>query len=140
MRPTRTVIMSIADEIQKLERLRNTGALTQSEFNRAKDLLLSGQVIPPPSETAYTAGERPFPGVETINSLSRSTTDRWVGGVCGGLARVTPLPSWFWRLLFALGIVIYGIGAIPYVLMWIFVPSDDAPAVRKPAVHSDELA
>jgi phage shock protein PspC (stress-responsive transcriptional regulator) len=131
--------MSLADEIQKLQRLRDTGTITEAEFTRAKDLLLSGRVIPP-IHAAYSDGARPFPGVETINRLTRSTSDRWVGGVCGGLAEVTPIPAWCWRLIFSLAIVIYGIGAIPYVLMWIFVPSDQSPVVSKPAMSHDDLA
>jgi phage shock protein PspC (stress-responsive transcriptional regulator) len=137
--------MSLADEIEKLQRLRDRGAMTEEEFARAKALLLGGQgqyqSQGPAFQASYSAGDRPFPGVETINRMARSSTDRWVGGVCGGLAQVTPLPAWFWRLLFALATVVYGIGAIPYVLLWIFMPSDEtAAAANKPATYHDDLA
>ena len=46
------------------------------------------------------------------------------GGVCGGLARVSGIESWVWRLIFALCTVFVGFGLLFYVLMWIFVPEE----------------
>jgi len=40
--------MSVADEIQKLQSLRQSGALSESEFEAAKARLLSGGGAPPP--------------------------------------------------------------------------------------------
>ncbi len=57
-----------------------------------------------------------------ITSFTKSDTDRWIGGVCGGLGEHTPVPSWAWRLLFTLLVVCFGTGLLIYVLLWIFVP------------------
>ncbi len=54
--------------------------------------------------------------------FSKSETDRWIGGVCGGLGEHTPAPSWVWRLLFVLLAVGFGTGFLLYLLLWIFVP------------------
>ena len=45
-----------------------------------------------------------------LHSLARSETDRVIGGVCGGLGEHTPVPSWFWRLLFVLMLICFGSG------------------------------
>ena len=60
--------------------------------------------------------------VEAVNALRRSTTDRWIGGVCGGLARATGVESWIWRLIFAVLLLFGGTGLLIYLLLWIFVP------------------
>jgi phage shock protein PspC (stress-responsive transcriptional regulator) len=104
--------MSLADEISKLSELRASGGLTDEEFQRAKQRLLS---------------ESPGPGgplASAVNTFRRSRTDRWLGGVCGGMARSTDVASWVWRLLFAVLFVFAGAGLLVYLLLWIFVPSE----------------
>ncbi len=109
--------MSESDELGKLGDLHQRGVLTDDEFARAKARILNGSVA---------AGAR-APAAEALQALRRSRDDRWLGGVCGGIARVTGAPAWLWRLLFTLLFVCGGTGALLYVLMWIFVPMD-APA------------
>jgi phage shock protein PspC (stress-responsive transcriptional regulator) len=104
--------MSVADEIQKLAQLRDAGTLSAEEFERAKARLLGGHSVPPAEPYAAVA-QRPF---------RRSTTDVWLGGVCGGLGEFTGLESWVWRLLFVLGLIFGGFSLVPYLLLWIFVP------------------
>jgi phage shock protein C len=101
--------MSLADELAKLDELRTRGVLSVEEFERAKARLLQGDPTPPPA-------------VQAINKLRRSTTDRWIGGVCGGLARATGAESWVWRLIFALLALIGGTGVLLYILLWVLVP------------------
>lgn len=102
--------MSIADEIRKLAELREAGHIDAFEFERAKAKLLND-----PSSSAETMARR----------LRRSLRDRWVGGVCGGLAVYTGTESWIWRLLFAVSVLFAGFGFLPYILLWIFVPQDE---------------
>jgi phage shock protein C len=101
--------MSIADEIDRLAAQRDAGRITDTEYETAKARLFAqgGPEVDP-----------------AINSLRRSTTDRWVGGVCGGLAKLTGVESWIIRLLFVLAILFGGFGFIPYILLWIFVPPE----------------
>jgi len=105
--------MTLSDELSKLAELRANGALTESEFERAKEKLLN---------TAQARSEDP--AVAAVNSFRRSRTDRWLGGVCGGLGRSTGVESWVWRLLFALLFLCFGAGVLIYLLLWIFVPSE----------------
>ncbi len=108
--------MSIADELAKLDELRQRGTLSEAEFARAKERLLgTASSLPPPV---------PPPGLDAVNRLRRSAGDRWIGGVCGGLARATGLESWVWRLIFALLTLFGGVGIVIYVLLWIFVPAE----------------
>ncbi|MCK6425334.1 MAG: PspC domain-containing protein [Burkholderiaceae bacterium] len=104
--------MSLSDELLKLDQLRERGVLTPAEFEQAKRRLLE-------------AGEPP-PAVQAVNRLRRSSRDRWLAGVCGGLARVTGAEAWVWRLLFALLFFFAGTGVLVYLLMWIFVPEEGA--------------
>lgn len=103
--------MTMADEIIKLEQLRERGSLTNEEFARAKARLLESPVpaaaVPP-----------------RVNGFRRSKTDRWLGGLCGGLAVETGVDAWVWRLVFTLLFLACGFGIVLYILFWIFVPSE----------------
>ena len=103
--------MSIADEIARLDELRAKGSLTDEEFQRAKNRLLGASG--PPGATS-----------DAVNRFRRSEADKWLGGVCGGLGRSTGIESWAWRLLFTVLLLFGGAGALVYVLLWIFVPSE----------------
>jgi phage shock protein C len=109
--------MNLADDLQKLHTLREQGGLTDEEFTLAKKRLLEGA-----AEDTKPKTERPGEPASALNQLRRSITDRWIGGVCGGLAEITGIPSWSWRILFVLTALLHGIGVIMYVLLWIFVP------------------
>jgi len=105
--------MSVSDEIRKLAELRDAGTLSEDEFERAKARILDAT---PPSSGGFS--ELP------VNVLRRSVTDRWIAGVCGGLADFTGVESWIWRLLFTLAFLFGGFGILPYLLLWIFVPRE----------------
>ena len=105
--------MSLSDELNKLGELRERGVLTDEEFARAKARLLG---------TAEAPAGAPF--VSSINDMRRSRSDRWIAGVCGGLARISGLDSWVWRLIFTALLLCAGTGLVLYILLWIFVPSD----------------
>ena len=112
--------MSISDEIKRLHELHQAGALTDAEFQQAKARILAGSPVNLDKDTA--GGTR---GATDINALRRSRSDRWLGGVCGGLAKVTAVDSWVWRLMFALFTITFGVGAVLYLLLWIFVPEEE---------------
>jgi phage shock protein PspC (stress-responsive transcriptional regulator) len=104
--------MALADELGKLAELRANNGLTEEEFKRAKETLLgSGQA---------RAGDP----LAAVNTFRRSRTDRWFGGVCGGIGRSTGMEAWIWRLLFTVLFICAGVGLLVYVLLWIFVPSE----------------
>jgi phage shock protein C len=61
---------------------------------------------------------------QNLKSLTKSSTDSWIGGVCGGLGASTPIPSWMWRVAFLFTLLAFGSGLLLYVVLWICLPSD----------------
>lgn len=109
--------MNMSDEIKRLHELHQAGALTDAEFEQAKARVLAGG----PSVN-LNKGNGALS--DELSALRRSRTDRWLGGVCGGLARVSGVDSWVWRLVFALFTITFGFGLLVYLLLWIFVPEE----------------
>lgn len=107
--------MSLADELERIAALHERGALSDEEFQRLKARLI-GQ------------GEQPGASIDDeglqVSQLRRSGSDRWLGGVCGGIARLTGMESWIWRMIFAAMFLLWGSGLLFYILLWIFVPDD----------------
>ena len=113
-----------ADQLGQLGELHQRGVLSDDEFARAKARVLSGAA-------AASAEGRVLAGV---NGLARSRADRWIGGVCGGIARATGLATWIWRVVFTGLALCGGSGLVIYLLLWIFVPiANDAVAPRATA-------
>jgi phage shock protein C len=105
--------MALADELSKLADLRANGGLTEEEFKLAKERLLGSDLV-----------RSHDPVASAVNAFRRSRTDRWFGGVCGGIARSTGVEAWVWRLLFTVLAICAGAGVLVYLLLWIFVPSE----------------
>jgi phage shock protein PspC (stress-responsive transcriptional regulator) len=108
--------MDLADQLQKLQNLHEQGGLTPEEFTLAKKRVLDAAASQelPRSVAAKTPS--------ALHEFRRSITDKWFGGVCGGLAKLSSIPAWSWRILFLLTVLLHGIGLLFYVLLWIFVP------------------
>jgi len=100
----------LSDELSKLAELRDRGVLDEQEFAKGKARLL--------------AGDSPPPAVAELNRLRRSAGDRWLGGVCGGIAKLTGVESWVWRLLFVVVALFGGAGVVAYLLLWLLVPAE----------------
>ncbi len=126
--------MTMADELQKLQTLRDQGALTEDEFILAKKRVINGEPAAEPIRP------RADPAGNALQQLRRSMSDRWIGGVAGGLAQMTAIPSWAWRILFILTLLLHGLGALVYLLLWIFVPLEQRPvAMRIQPQESDHV-
>ena len=116
--------MNISDEIKRLHELHQAGALTDAEFEQAKAKVLASSVNlnKPSGSPSGGAGNGDF--AAEIGQLRRARADRWLGGVCGGLGKVSGMESWIWRVVFAVFTFFFGIGLLIYLLMWIFVPEE----------------
>jgi phage shock protein C len=104
--------MSIAEELEKLQTLRDRGTITEDEFTRAKQQAIDEAISRTGTHSAL------------LHQLTRSRTDRVVGGVCGGLGKHTDLPSWAWRVIFCLTLLYFGAGVLIYLLLWMFLPQE----------------
>ena len=125
--------MSVADEIERLQALRDRGALSEAEFAQAKARALgaagpdaaTGGPAAPAAPSARVAASAPSDTF--LLRLRRSLRDRVIGGVCGGLGEHTDLPSWAWRVIFCIAVLYFGVGLLLYLLLWIFVPLATTP-------------
>ena len=62
---------------------------------------------------------------EERRALRRSRDNRMVAGVCGGLAEFFGINSFWFRLGFVILLIPGGLpGLVPYIVMWIIVPSE----------------
>ncbi len=114
---------SMSSELERLAELHRQGHLSDEEFARAKARILQGEDATAQGG-APGAGAPPFGSPASGQVLRRSLNDRWLGGVCGGLGRMTNVESWIWRLLFVLTSLCVGGGLVVYLLLWIFVPEE----------------
>ncbi|MGH3117858.1 MAG: PspC domain-containing protein [Gaiellales bacterium] len=64
-----------------------------------------------------------------VKRLTRSRTDRKIGGVCGGLANYLGMDPTLVRLLWVvLMLATIGVGLLAYVIFWIVVPLEGTPS------------
>lgn len=113
--------MNWAEQLEKLQELHQQGALTDDEYAAAKARVIRDLGPAPAAQAARAAIEQ---SQTAMRQLKRSVTDRWLGGVAGGLAQATNIPTWAWRILFILTAFLHGLGVLMYVLLWIFVPME----------------
>jgi phage shock protein PspC (stress-responsive transcriptional regulator) len=57
--------------------------------------------------------------------LSRPRNDRWIAGVCSGLARRFGMSSFAMRMLFLLSCLLPGPQFLIYLAIWIMVPNEE---------------
>jgi phage shock protein PspC (stress-responsive transcriptional regulator) len=58
-----------------------------------------------------------------MKKLYLSTSDRKIGGVCGGLGEYFSKDPTLFRILFVLvALLSLGLGVIGYILMWLIIP------------------
>ncbi len=58
------------------------------------------------------------------SKLRRSRDDRWVAGVCGGIAEYFGLSATIVRIICALLMMLYGSGLMIYIILAIFIPKE----------------
>ncbi|HEX8780000.1 MAG TPA: PspC domain-containing protein, partial [Nocardioides sp.] len=90
---------------------------------------------PPPPDSQQTAADEPPAGsgprvtreqATDLGRLRRSTTDRHVAGVAGGLARHLDIDPVIVRVTLVVLVFFGGAGLLAYVALWLLVPEDTA--------------
>jgi phage shock protein C len=63
----------------------------------------------------------------TTGTLSRNTNDRWIAGVCGGIARWLGWDAGLVRLLYLIISICSAAfpGILVYIILWLVMPADD---------------
>jgi phage shock protein PspC (stress-responsive transcriptional regulator) len=59
-----------------------------------------------------------------MTTLTRPRNDRWIAGVCAGLARRFNMSPGVVRLLFVLSCLLPGPQFVIYIALWIVMPSE----------------
>ena len=59
-----------------------------------------------------------------MSRLYRPRNDRWIGGVCSGLARRFGISSGVMRLIFVISCLLPGPQFIIYLILWALMPSE----------------
>ena len=70
---------------------------------------------------------------QTPRRLTRSTSDKMLGGVAGGLGDYFSIDPLVVRIGFAVSTLFSGAGLVAYLAMLVFVPADSAPLPATPA-------
>ena len=60
-----------------------------------------------------------------VRKLTRSTTDRRIAGVCGGLANSLTVDPVVLRIIFLISLVFGGLGFWAYLVIWLVAPEDN---------------
>jgi phage shock protein C len=69
-----------------------------------------------------------FPVSESTRHQLRRGRDRWLGGVCSGLAEYFNVDPLFIRIAFVAAAFLQGFGILLYFVLWVLMPPPDAPA------------
>ncbi len=77
---------------------------------------------------------------EDTKRLTRSRTERWIGGVCGGIGNYFKTDPTVIRVIFVLAGLIMGGGLLIYLILWLIIPleAEMASAVEEPPAEEGE--
>ncbi len=83
--------------------------------------------MPPTGDDPQVVPQDPLPGPEDVvgpRKLTRSTTDKYVWGVSGGLGRYFGIDPVIFRVAFGAATLVSGIGLIAYIALRLLLPTD----------------
>ena len=62
---------------------------------------------------------------DNVRKLTRSTTERRIAGVCGGIAKYLNVDVTVVRILFLIALLCGSLGFWAYLIVWIAAPEDN---------------
>ena len=62
---------------------------------------------------------------DNVRKLTRSTTERRIAGVCGGIAKYLNVDVTVVRILFLIALLCGSLGFWAYLIVWIAAPADN---------------
>ena len=63
--------------------------------------------------------------MDSYRRLTRSTTDRRIAGVCGGISQYLNIDPTVVRILFLIALLFGSLGFWAYLIIWIAAPEDN---------------
>lgn len=91
---------------------------------------MNDTMIDPPGAESAPPPPPPPGSSNPFVGYRRSSSDRWLAGVAGGLARQFGIDVRIVRLV-GIALAIAGIGVPAYLLAWLVLPADDRPSVAE---------
>lgn len=64
-------------------------------------------------------------GQRMAKRLTRDVRNKKIAGVCAGIANYFDIDPTIVRLIWGVAFFVYGIGFIPYLILWFVLPEDD---------------
>lgn len=64
-------------------------------------------------------------GQRIAKRLTRDVRNKKIAGVCAGIANYFDIDPTIVRLIWGVAFFVYGIGFIPYLILWFVLPEDD---------------
>jgi phage shock protein C len=79
---------------------------------------------------------------DEVKKLNRSTDDRWLAGVCGGLAKYFNVDPTLVRVIFVVLALIGLGGVIIYLILWVIIPPEPTEEEQEMIDHiiDEEIA
>jgi phage shock protein C len=75
-----------------------------------------------------------------MNRLYRSDKDKFVAGVCGGLADYLHVDPLILRILFVLLALFQGVGFVVYLVLWLFTPTASSATLSQEEIMRQNLS
>lgn len=75
----------------------------------------------------------------TTQKLSLSSQDSMIGGVCGGIAQRFWIDSLWVRLAFLIGLFLFGVTFVVYIVLWILLPKENKVQKAQPRIQTQKL-
>lgn len=80
-----------------------------------------------PSQAGRTTYQQYTPAPLVRRRLYRNPHDKWVGGVCSGIASYFDIDPVLVRLILLVAILTFGIGILAYIIAWAIIPEARTP-------------
>lgn len=79
------------------------------------------------ANTGRTTYQQYIPVEPTTRRLYRNPHDKWLGGVCSGIANYFDIDTVLVRLIFLVLFLTLGVGLLAYIIAWIIIPVARTP-------------
>ena len=115
----------------------------ESGARGADDGSMSSTTPPPPPPPGSDSGRRPPNGPDRLftwvrgTGLHRNTSERWIGGVCSGIAERFGVDPLVVRAVTIALFLFGGVGSILYLIAWAFLPTREGRIRAEDALHGD---
>lgn len=126
------IILDIEARIAELFAAKLQGgaqAIVSSDVQMVTDTLGHASQLneEPPTGTGKTTYRQYIPVSNDRRRLYRNPHDKWVGGVCSGIANYFDIDTVLVRLIFLVLFLTLGVGLLAYLIAWAIIPVARTP-------------